>query len=367
MWKLAIGVAVLSFCITKYFSGRENIPGLASIRHDRAEGLSLYDSIFGSDATKWNAGKQQSEVGEDNNGNAVEIYFTMITDFFEWGWADAFHMAPMNPEKTFEHSMNEWELWFASRAGISQDTVVADLGMGVGGPMRRIAKHTGANITGVTICAYQIERAHKATPDYLEPHVKYVESDYTDTPLPSNHFDVVYFMESLSHAHDRALPLKEAYRIVKPGGVVASWQWMLKDGFDYDNPDHMELKRGMEYGGGLSNLNKPEERHEEYKRAGLVVLESFDGMDVAEKWGYGHWSVPLRSGHDLFTMLSASWFGRRLTMFICTFFETVGIAAEGTTKLAHMLEHCGWCAAEAGKKDIFTPLWFTKSYKPLES
>jgi len=366
MWKLALGFGVFAVLVAKYFSGENAVPGVAKIRHDRKEGLGVYDSIFGSDATSWRAGQQQTQPGEDNHGAAVEIYFTMITDFFEWGWADAFHMAPMNPDKSFEHSMNEWEIWFANRAGINKDTKVADMGMGVGGPMRRISQFTGANITGVTICAYQIERAHESTPDWLEPQVKYVEGDYNATPLPANHFDVVYFMESLSHSNDRAKPLAEAFRIVKPGGTVAGWQWMLKDDFDYENDEHMELKRGMEYGGGLSNLNKPHERIEEFERAGLVVTESFDGMDVAAVWGWGHWSVPLIQGHDIFTMFASSWFGRRLTMFLCTFLEGVGIAAEGTTKLSKMLEHCGFCAAEAGKKDIFTPLWFTKAYKPME-
>ena len=32
----------------------------------------------------------------------------------------------------------------------------ADLGMGIGGPLRRLVEFTGADITGVTSCAYQV-------------------------------------------------------------------------------------------------------------------------------------------------------------------------------------------------------------------
>eukprot|EP00492_Amphilonche_elongata_P004736 TRINITY_DN5101_c0_g1_i1.p1 TRINITY_DN5101_c0_g1~~TRINITY_DN5101_c0_g1_i1.p1 ORF type:complete len:117 (+),score=19.85 TRINITY_DN5101_c0_g1_i1:136-486(+) len=108
--------------------------------------------------------------------------------------------------------------------------------------------------------------------------------------------------------------------------------------FDYENPDHMELKRGMEYGGGLSNLNKPEERIEEFNRAGLVVTESFDGMDVAASWGYGHWSVPLYK--DTTCSPCCKLLVRKTTHNVyLSPFGGLGIAAQGTTKLSKMLEH----------------------------
>jgi len=73
-------------------------------------------------------------------------------------------------------------------------------------------------------------------------------------------------MESLSHAEDRTPPLAQAKRIVKPGHLVGAWQWTLKPSFNYSDPLHLDLKRGMEYGGGLRNLNKPHERHEEWNK-----------------------------------------------------------------------------------------------------
>ena len=106
-------------------------------------------------------------------------------------------------------------------------------------------------------------------------------------------------MESLSHSEDRAIPLAQAAKIVKPGGIVAGWQWMLKPAFDYENERHLDLKRGMEYGGGLRNLNKPSMRHEEYARAGLEVLESYDmGTDAIERGHMGWWKS-LTTGVDL--------------------------------------------------------------------
>ena len=140
--------------------------------------------------------------------------------------------------------------------------------------------------------------------------------------------------EFKSHSEDRAIPLAQAAKIVKPGGIVAGWQWMLKPAFDYDNPRHMDLKRGMEYGGGLRNLNKPDARHEEYKRAGLEVLQSYDmGTDAIERGHLGWWKA-LTTGVDLPSRLTSSHWGRKLTMGTVKILETIGVAEPGTLRTA---------------------------------
>ena len=237
--------------------------------------LARYDRYYAG-ATDW--GGAQPAHDDNNNAAATERYFTLITDFFEYGWGDAFHMAPLRPDWSFKRSMAYWEQNFVLTMGLKRDMRVADLGMGIGGPMRRVVEFTGANMTGVTICEHQINRAHAITaklPQYVQDRTEYLRGDYNDLPaqmLPST-YDAAYFMESLSHSEDRASPLAQAAKIVKPGGIVAGWQWMLRPEFDYDNERHMDLKRGMEYGGGLRNLNKPDARIKEYERAGLEVLD----------------------------------------------------------------------------------------------
>lgn len=358
-----LAVSLVAAVVTyNFFGNYAELPGKADLEYTRTDAMQMYDKKYGG-GKQW-LGDKPKPYEEDNNAIAADLYFTLTTEFMEWGWGDAIHMAPMYPEYTFKHSMNEWELWFAHRIGITKGAQVVDLGMGIGGPMRRLSAFTDSNITGVTICAFQVERALALTPSYLKDSCHYVEGDYSHTSLPSNTYDVVYFMESLSHCGNRTNPLREAYRLLKPGGTVGAWQWMLKDTFDCNNEEHMELKRGMEYGGGLSNLNKPHERIEEFKLAGLVVTESFDMMDAAKRIGWKHWSIPLINGHDMFTTFTSSYIGRRITSSVVYVAESLGLAEPGTVKISLMMEHCGYCAAEAGKLDIFTPLWFNKAYKP---
>lgn len=56
---------------------------------------------------------------------------------------------------------------------------VLDVGCGVGGPAREIAKFTGANITGLNNNDYQIDRAiHYAEKEKLANQLTYVKGDF---------------------------------------------------------------------------------------------------------------------------------------------------------------------------------------------
>merc|ERR1719187_856815 len=112
-------------------------------------------------------------------------------------------MAPLRPGWSFLRSMAECEKYFGTLLRIKPGSRVADLGMGIGGPMRRIVEFFGAYVSGCTICKYQVDRANTITskmPKFFEDHTEYHVGDYNDLPkeaFKKNSFDVAYFMESL--------------------------------------------------------------------------------------------------------------------------------------------------------------------------
>eukprot|EP00940_MAST-03C_sp_MAST-3C-sp2_P001793 g1793.t1 len=381
---VVVALAAAGALYANTISGFGRLPGQHTKDMSSNEMLRRYDAYYGN-ATEWLGALPPHD--EANNAAAVERYFTLTTDFFEYGWGDAIHMAPLKPDWSFKRSIAYWEQYFVSQMGLKKGMKVADLGMGIGGPMRRVIEYTGAHVTGVTICEHQIQRAKTITAEshskFVQDRATYVRGDYNDLPkeMKPSSFDAAYFMESLSHSEDRASPLAQAANIVKPGGIVAAWQWMLKPAFNYSNPRHLELKRGMEYGGGLRNLIKPygepgddlgihtagsEFRHDEFARAGLEVLESYDMGSEAIERGFLGWWVALTTGIDLPSRLTSSHYGRKLTMGIVRFLEFVGIAEPGTYRTALMLEHCGLSAALAGQLGIFTPAWLTIGRVPLD-
>lgn len=67
--------------------------------------------------------------------------------------------------------------------GIQEGTKVLDVGCGVGGPAREIAKFSGAHITGLNNNDYQIERAiHYAAKEGLSGQLDFVKGDFMVSP-----------------------------------------------------------------------------------------------------------------------------------------------------------------------------------------
>lgn len=276
----SISAAVVGFAAaTWWYLPSMAFPGKTLLDHTRQSINEQFDNYYGASAA-W--GGEDTTSDATNNRDAAERYFTLTTELMEYGWGDAFHVAPVKPGWTFSRSMAFWETVFAGpHLGLKAGHKVADLGMGIGGPARRLVEFSGASIDGVTNCKYQLKRAAtitKTLPDKLRKLLKYIEGDYNSLPesMEQGTYDRAYFMESLAHCEDRSKPLEQARLLLKEDGLVGAWQWMLTPAFNYSDPVHIELKRGMEYGGGLRNLNKPEERIKEMEQAGLEVIASWD-------------------------------------------------------------------------------------------
>jgi len=63
--------------------------------------------------------------------------------------------------------------------GIKEGMRVLDVGCGVGGPAREIAKFSGAHITGLNNNDYQIDRATQyAAKEHLSDQLKFVKGDF---------------------------------------------------------------------------------------------------------------------------------------------------------------------------------------------
>jgi hypothetical protein len=67
----------------------------------------------------------------------------------------SFHFGPRWKGETFMESIKRAEYHLCSRLGMKPGKRALDVGCGVGGPMRNMAIHSGAQIDGITINQYQ--------------------------------------------------------------------------------------------------------------------------------------------------------------------------------------------------------------------
>lgn len=109
----------------------------------------------------------------------------------------------------------------AELAGITKNSIVLDAGCGVGGTAIYLAKNFDCKVTGISITPRQIDLAKKnAMKEGLESLTNFQVMDFCRTNLPDESFDVVIGMESIVYAEPKSAFLKEAFRLLRPGGSL---------------------------------------------------------------------------------------------------------------------------------------------------
>lgn len=106
-------------------------------------------------------------------------YYDLVTDFFEYGWSQSFHFCRFQPQESFVSALARHEFYLASMLNIRPGARLLDAGCGVGGPARQIASFTGANVTGITINSYQVQRARRLTIQAgLDDQVDFLQANF---------------------------------------------------------------------------------------------------------------------------------------------------------------------------------------------
>lgn len=119
----------------------------------------------------------------------------------------------------FVHEMVRW-------AGLDQlpaGTRVLDVGCGIGGSSRILARDYGFSVTGITISPQQVKRAQELTPPELD--VQFLVEDALAMSFPDESFDVVWSIEAGPHMPDKAQFARELLRVLKPGGILVVADW----------------------------------------------------------------------------------------------------------------------------------------------
>lgn len=109
----------------------------------------------------------------------------------------------------------------AEFAGIKQGDRILDAGCGVGGSSIYLAKTLGCKTVGITLSDKQIGKCiNNAEKHNVSGSCTFEKQNYLETTFPDNSFDIVWGIESVCYAFDKYDFLKEAYRVLKPGGKV---------------------------------------------------------------------------------------------------------------------------------------------------
>ncbi len=123
----------------------------------------------------------------------------------------------------FVHEMVKW----GGLDTLPRGTTLLDVGCGIGGSSRMLAKDYGFSVTGVTISPQQVKRAEELTPEGVD--AKFLVDDAMQLSFPDASFDVVWSVEAGPHMPDKAIFARELLRVLKPGGVLVVADWNQRD------------------------------------------------------------------------------------------------------------------------------------------
>lgn len=312
-------------------------------------------------------GKTGVEGRESNYKTMVNAYYELATQFYEWGWGACFHFAYRRPYESFAESIRRHEYYLSGRIGVSTGEKVLDVGCGIGGPYRNIATFTGADITGITINEYQVNRANELNRSMgLSSQVRSIQGDFMKLPFEANSYDGVYAIEATCHAPNRLGVYSEIYRVLKPGRMFACYEWCLTDLYDEKNPEHRKIKKQIEEGDGLPDMARPPVCVAALKEAGFDIIETRD-MALDANPGGIPWYQPLTPSYNILTQrFQFTPIGHYLTKAALRALEFLRLAPAGTNKVQAMLQEGGMGCANGGITGSFTPMYLMVARKPLQ-
>ena len=293
----------------------------------------------------------------------TNLYYDLVTDFYEYGWGRSFHFAPRVPGESFQASLARHEHYLAHMLGLKPGMVVADLGCGVGGSLLEIVRFSGAKVVGVNSNAYQLERARELTEEAGLTHLaEYMHCDFLHVDSPDDSFDAIYAIEATCCAPDKLSVYGEAFRLLKPGACFGVYEFCLTDRFDGQDPFHLKIKADIELGGGLLEIDDRQTIDSALRSVGFQVLET---RDLSVQAGPSiPWYQPLIGTGLSVAAFRSSRIGRWVTHNSLRALEVLHIAPQGTVRVSETLNLCAIAMAEAGRLGIFTPMYFLHARKP---
>lgn len=170
-------------------------------------------------------------------------------------------------------------LELARAAALDATKHVLDLGSGIGGTSRCLAKEFGCRVTGIDLTEEYCRTAAMLSARIgLEGLVDYRQGDATNQPFDDASFDVVWSEHAAMNIPDKARLYKEMYRVLRPGGTLAIHDVLAGPSGPVVSP--VPWARTAD----TSFLVRPDELREFLENAGFTISSWTDTTDIARAW-----------------------------------------------------------------------------------
>lgn len=170
-------------------------------------------------------------------------------------------------------------LEIAQSLGLTADSMVLDLGSGLGGPARTLAEVTGCTVTGVDLTPEFCEAA-SALSEWtgMSDRTHFQVGDATGTDLPGTSFDGVLTVHVAMNIADKPALYAEALRVLRPGGRFVVYDVLQGEGGEVHYPVPWANDSSTSF------LATSEDMRELLSAAGFQIISEVDSSDESLVW-----------------------------------------------------------------------------------
>jgi len=217
-------------------------------------------------------------------------YYGLMADVIETYYGDGWHFCP--PEYTGQSRADATTRMYdrvTDSLQIQPGKNALDLGCGVGGMLRYVARKSGANLTGITLGENEVQQANQLIANEgLSGQCNVVQGDSQAMPFESESFDAVFAVYALKYYPDLSRVLSEIHRVLKPGGRLVAYRLCKSKKYDANQPDHRKLLNDFEYSTAMPSLHTVNGTIETAAKIGLTCVADEDLSEGSLNW-YSYW------------------------------------------------------------------------------